>query len=110
MRNFKPKNPKSSEPRGYALSQNVRDRYKNFGKSRINKYRYGKNAGISTLGFSTINDYEANEDTFELAITAQPLGGDKVAPKISPELPSNGINVVSQVQQTSHPREEKPSY
>lgn len=107
MRRLKPKDPESLEPRGYALSQNVRDRHKHFGKSQSKDYRYGKNDGISTVGFSTINDCEANEDTVELTSTAQPIAGDESASRLAPNFPSNAINVVSQVQQISHLKEEK---
>ena len=105
IRKFKPK--ETSSPRGYALSQNVRNRYNKFSRSRINKYRYGKNAGFSTGGFSTINDHEANEDTVELAITAQPLGFSKNSRQNVLEVPPNGINVISRVEQSSHPRKDK---
>lgn len=108
IRKYKPKHPGPSEPRGYVFSQNVRDHCKNFGKSRSNKYRFGKNEGISPAGFSTINDYEENEDTVKLAINAQPIAGDKSALSIAPNFSSNGITVVNQVQQVSRLREEKP--
>ena len=107
MRRLKPKDPESLEPRGYAFSQNVRNRHNHFGQFRSNNYRYGKNDGISTVGFNTIDDCEANEDTVKLASTAQPIAGDKSAPRLAPNFPSNSINVVSQVEQTSHLKEER---
>ena len=103
-RKLQPHDPNSLEPRGYALPQSLRVRYNTFGKYRKNKYRYGRDAGFSTGGFSTINDYEATADTVELAMTAEPIAPDKSAPRTPQGVLSDGIDVV-QVRQTSRPKD-----
>ncbi len=82
-RRIKPKDSKSSEPRGYALPQSLRDRYNKLGKDKSDKHRYRKNAEFSTNGFDTLNDYEANDDGVELVFTATSMAADGNAPGIS---------------------------
>ncbi|KAL6715996.1 hypothetical protein ACLMJK_006958 [Lecanora helva] len=103
-RKFMSHSPESSQPRGYVLSQNIRNRYKKFSDSRINKHRYGKNAGLSTMEFGEIKDLEACEDTVGLAVTAQPVGDAKDPPKPLQDIPPICINVRNELEQTSRPK------